>query len=98
MIVFKRTPLQFLGFRQRSFERVRVGFSSLSFLISPMRPRLPPHPSPHGTLFFLFYLPCAYDAAWLHSRVNVQSNPRFPTSAGNPSHTLIRYLLAPPSP
>lgn len=42
---------------------------------------------PHGTLFLLFYLPCAYDAAWIHSRVNVQSNhPRFPTSAGNPCH------------
>jgi len=64
----------------------RLLFSFISYL-PPCAPVALRTLLPHGTLFFLFYLPCAYDAAWLRPRVNVQSNhPRFPTSAGNPCH------------
>ena len=58
----------------------RISSARLSWLLFSFISYLPPCPPvvlrlllPHGTLFFLFYMPCAYDAAWLCSRVNVRA-------------------------
>lgn len=77
-------------FRTRTAHRNPHALASLlfSFLISPMRPRLSPHPSsPHGTPPFFYFSNSICHArltrlglvATLHSRVkNVQSNhPHF---------------------